>query len=129
MHEGDGMPPHDPLAEVCTYVWSRCCGYSSHITNSEKPGYDAKMGSQLCDLHSAPRNMYVFIRKLKRQRSTILPKTLGIIPQGSELEGDDYLYVLHSGPVVSGSGSPNFRRVQGSCEQDYRTGLLRTSCL
>ncbi len=52
------------LTPLPRYLWNRCCGDPSHITNSERVGFASDMGNSLRELTVNLQNM-VFMRKLK----------------------------------------------------------------
>jgi hypothetical protein len=88
------------LTPLPRYLWNRCCGDPSHITNSERVGFVSDMGNSLRELTVNLRNM-VFMRKLKGVSVFNTIEALGIVPgnSGECLELDRILALWGADPV------------------------------
>jgi hypothetical protein len=88
------------LTPLPRYLWNRCCGDPTHITNSERVGFASDMGNSLRELTVNLRNM-VFMRKLKGVSVFNTIEALGIVPgnSGECLELDRILALWGADPV------------------------------
>jgi hypothetical protein len=67
------------LSLLPRYLWHRCCGDPTHITNSEQPEFASEMGRGLKELTANLCNM-IFMRKLRGLSVMNTVEALGIVP-------------------------------------------------
>jgi hypothetical protein len=67
------------LSPLPRYLWHRCCGDPTHISNSEQPDFTSEMGRGLKDLTTNLSNM-IFMRKSHGLTVMNTVEALGIVP-------------------------------------------------
>jgi hypothetical protein len=67
------------LSLLPRYLWHRCCGDPTHITNSKQQEFASEMGRGLKELTTNLRNM-IFMRKLRGLSVMNTVEALGIVP-------------------------------------------------